>query len=319
MPRSRSGGTGSPSLRRRAFLSTLLLVAAGAASGCNISETLRPRSTIRPTVVASPTAGVATTPFRAATPTLVATATAVPSQVVASPTLTPVPSPRATPHPSLRPSPTVPTGPAVSVSRIKTTDKVVTLTYDAGADRGKADQLLKYLQSAGIHVTFGMTGRWAESNPDLVRQIAIQGHEFMNHTYDHRSWTGLSARPAVLTSKDRLAEIQQTETILQSLAGVSPRPLFRPPYGDQDASVLRDVGEAGYHYSILWTVDSTGWKGAPIKQIIDRCLNNAQPGAIYVMHVGVESLDIDATPQVVEGLRAKGYQFATVGEMLAAG
>ncbi|HUX87963.1 MAG TPA: polysaccharide deacetylase family protein, partial [Chloroflexota bacterium] len=90
------------------------------------------------------------------------------------------------------------------------------------------------------------------------------------------------------------------------------------PYGDENASVLRDVGEVGYHYSVLWTVDSTGWEGSSIKHIVDRCLGKVETGAIYVMHVGVQSLDIDALPQVVDGLRAKNYRFAMLRELLAA-
>ena len=51
------------------------------------------------------------------------------------------------------------------------------LTYDAGADRGDAADLLAYLEEVGVKVTFGMTGRWAESNPDLVRRIVLDGDE----------------------------------------------------------------------------------------------------------------------------------------------
>jgi len=300
-------------------------MAVGAVSGCGVGQALRPRPTALPKVSISPTAAAsptrlpaAATPRAAATPTQLATETPSSRQATPASTATTLALATAVATSTPKPSPTVPTGPAISVSRIKTNDNVVTLTFDAGADRGKADQLLVYLESVGIHVTFGMTGRWAETNPDLVREIAVQGHDFMNHTYDHRSWTGLSAKPAVLTPKDRAAELWKTETILQDLAGVNPRPLFRPPYGDENASVLRDAGEAGYHYSILWTVDSTGWERAPIKQIVDRCLGKVVTGAIYVMHVGVESLDIDALPQVVDGLQAKGYRFATLRALLAA-
>jgi peptidoglycan/xylan/chitin deacetylase (PgdA/CDA1 family) len=213
------------------------------------------------------------------------------------------------------PVPTVASS-AVVVSRIPTAEKVVALTYDAGADRGQATSLLAYLRDAGIQVTFGMTGRWAESNPELVRAIVQDGHELMNHTYDHRSLTGVSARPAVLAPSERLVEVDQTDAIIRSLTGVSTKPLFRPPYGDEDGGVLQTVARAGYAYSILWTVDSGGWLGHPVAQIVGQCLDHAEPGAIFALHVGGLSQDIEATPALVAGLRARGYRFATVGALL---
>ena len=49
-------------------------------------------------------------------------------------------------------------------------------------------------ERSGIRATFGMTGKWAQANPDLVRRMAADGDQLMNHTWDHRSFTGLSTR-----------------------------------------------------------------------------------------------------------------------------
>jgi peptidoglycan/xylan/chitin deacetylase (PgdA/CDA1 family) len=277
----------------------------------------RPRATVTPPV--KPRISIpAPIPASAAVDTATAiprpTATVLPT-AIASPTLEPSPS-VVDLIPTARAAMTLPGQAARVITRGPTSEKVVTLTYDAGADRGQAAQLLAYLDQAGVKATFGMTGRWAESNPDLVRHIAANGHEFMNHTYDHRSFTGVSARPAVTSLSARLTEIQQAEAIIQEISGLSPRPLFRPPYGDEDTSVLQAVSAAGYEYSVLWTVDSTGWRGTPLPQIVDRCLRLVVPGAIYVMHVGGLSQDIEATPAIVEGLRAQGYRLVTVGALL---
>jgi peptidoglycan/xylan/chitin deacetylase (PgdA/CDA1 family) len=204
----------------------------------------------------------------------------------------------------------------VTVTRGATTDRVVALSFDAGADRGMTAWLLAYLLTTDLKVTFGMTGRWAESNPDLVRQIVADGHELMNHSYDHRSFTGFSAKPPVLRYADRLTEIERAEGIISTIAEVTTKPLFRPPYGDQDESVLEVVAAAGYRYSVLWTVDSLGWRGASTSVIVDRCLRYAVPGGIYVLHVGVGSRDVEATAVIVEGLRARGYRFATIGQLI---
>ncbi len=207
-------------------------------------------------------------------------------------------------------------GPARVVERGNPERRAVALTFDAGADRGYAERILDVLKEYGVRATFGMTGAWAERNPDLVQRMAAEGHRLMNHSYDHSSFTGRSTGRRPLTTEERWAQLDRTEQVIVELTGQSTRPLFRSPYGDTDAGVLRDIAARGYAYNVLWTVDSRGWMHYSAGAIIDRCLRLAEPGAIYVMHVGGESQDALALPAVIEGLRAAGYEFATVDEII---
>lgn len=68
----------------------------------------------------------------------------------------------------------------------------VALTFDAGADRGYAEAILDTLDEYGIKASFGITGHWAEENPDLVARMVEDGHMVFNHTWTHRSFTGFS-------------------------------------------------------------------------------------------------------------------------------
>lgn len=195
------------------------------------------------------------------------------------------------------------------VWRADTSERLVALTFDAGSDRGYAEAILDLLSTHQIHVTFGMTGRWAEDNPDLVERMVDEGHGLMNHTYDH-------PRMETLTPEQRLEQLERTETIIVDLTGSSTRPYFRPPYGAYDDEVLADVGAAGYRYSVMWTVDSLGWKGLPPTEVADRCLGAAEPGAIMLLHVGEASTDYAALPAIIAGLVEGGYGFATVAELI---
>jgi peptidoglycan/xylan/chitin deacetylase (PgdA/CDA1 family) len=192
----------------------------------------------------------------------------------------------------------------------------VVLTFDAGADAGFTRQILDVLATQGITASFGLTGRWAEQNPGLVSEIAMAGHELINHSYDHASFTGLSSSRPPLSQAERWEQLDRTEAIVQSLTGRSTLPFFRPPFGDYDDSVNRDVGLRGYAYNIMWTVDSRGWQGIPAQEIVDRCLFLAEPGAIYIFHVGSASQDAAALPLVIEGLRAAGYGFTILSAIL---
>ena len=70
----------------------------------------------------------------------------------------------------------------------------VALTFDAGADTGYAAEILDLLRDEGIEATFGMTGVWAQANPELVQRMVAEGHQLMNHTWDHSSLTGANTQ-----------------------------------------------------------------------------------------------------------------------------
>ncbi len=197
------------------------------------------------------------------------------------------------------------------LSRFSMTEPVIALTFDAGSDRGYAVQILDTLKANGIHATFGMTGQWAQKNPDLVKRMVNEGHTLINHSWDHPDF-------ATISTSDIASQLQRTDDLVKSLTGKSTLPYFRPPYGAYNQSVLDAVAANGYRYSIMWTVDTLGWKGATVSEIRQRVLDAAAPGAIVLMHVGEASQDYAALQGMINDLRAKGYRFASVNDMLGA-
>ena len=191
----------------------------------------------------------------------------------------------------------------------------VALTFDAGADRGYAQDILDVLATARAPSSFGITGDWAQQNRDLVQRMAAEGHLVINHTLDHRSFTGLSDERGGLAAARRRAELEQADRIIAPLIGHTTRPWYRLPYGDDDAQVVEDVAPTGFTRKVGWTVDSGGWRGWPADDILSHCLMAAEPGAIYVLHVGADSQDRLALGPLIAGLRQRGYSFATVAEL----
>ena len=100
--------------------------------------------------------------------------------------------------------------------------------------------------------------------------------------------------------------------IIAPLLGHSTKPWYRLPYGDDDAQIAADVLPAGYSRKVGWTVDSLDWKGAQSADIVARCLKMAAPGGVFIFHVGRASQDAIALPQVIHGLRDKGFSFRRV-------
>ena len=194
----------------------------------------------------------------------------------------------------------------------------VALTFDAGADTGYASQILDFLDQQGIKATFGMTGLWAQANPDLVRRMAADGHQLINHTWDHASLTGANTNMPPMTADQLAQELGSTEDLVRQITGgYEMKPYFRPPYGDYDEASLRLLEQDGYTATIWWTCDTRGWAGWSADKIVGYCTTDVLPHEIVLMHVGAAAAgDFEALPGLVDWFRQNGYAFVTVEQML---
>lgn len=280
-----------------------------------IAAAFEPTATNTPPVLPTPSP----------TSTTAATATAVESPA-GSPNVTPTPKrkPAKTPvpGPTARPEPPEPDDPSVSqvISQGSSGRREVALTFDAGADRGFAEEILDTLADYGVVASFGITGHWAEENPDLVKRMVKDGHMIFNHTWSHRSWTGFSTADwdaGVLTSAERAQELTDTANVISELTdGYDTAPYFRPPYGDIDDGVLADLADAGYTITVMWSCDSFGWNGATTEEIVGRCGVDTPPGAIILLHVGAQSADANALPALIEAIQSQDLEIVTIEDLL---
>lgn len=241
----------------------------------------------------------------------------------------PTPAPRAPAAPAAPAPVAVPMDPAwdewkekysgQEISRVKTEQKALALTFDAGANADGVDRILPILVQNDIRGTFFLTGKFIEKFPQAVQAIKKSGAEFGNHSYDHPYFTKL-------TSERIAAEISGAEDAF-SRQGGEFLPLFRSPYGDRNAGTLASISEAGY-LNIRWTVDSLGWKGTSggmsKEKVQSQVLTKAASGAIIMMHLGSNPddkthLDSEALPEIIAQLKADGYEFKTLSELLALG
>jgi len=185
----------------------------------------------------------------------------------------------------------------------------VALTFDAGADVGSLHDLLGVLEERGVHCSFFVTGQWVDRNGAALKRIADSGHEIFGHTFTHRLLSTLS-------SEEILAELEKTEQIIYQTIGQSPRPYFRPAFGEFDRRVLRIAGSAGWQ-AVFWTLDSRDAIGTPKtpEQIIARVLSppsveNARQfldGAIVLFHASKSPTAL-AMGGIIDGLRQMGLE-----------
>lgn len=310
--------TGSIWTRALALIAVALLLAACSAPESNDDDD-RPTPTATapaitvPTSTATPTAEPAAPSPTQESPT--PTPTDTPPPPVTEPTATPTPTspPEPTPTPEPTATATMPAEPpgaedVWNLRQFETDQPVMVLTFDAGADRGFAEEILDILAAEGIRASFGMTGPWAVDNMDLVARMVNEGHHVMNHSWSHPHFPEL-------TTAERTEEVRSLENLLRDELGIELQPYFRPPFGEYDEATLADLAAMGYTVNVLWTVDTLGWNGLSAAEINQRVLDAAAPGAIVLMHVGGQSQDAAALPEMISLLRAQGYSFATIEEL----
>jgi peptidoglycan-N-acetylglucosamine deacetylase len=180
--------------------------------------------------------------------------------------------------------------------------KVVALTFDDGPSE-YTPEFLRVLREKGVHATFFEIGQEMPGREDTMRQILAEGDELGDHTMNHVEFPGYS-------------QIAGAAARIVAYTHFQPC-LFRPPGGGVNESVIADAGSLGMR-TITWDVDPRDWSLPSTGAIYSNVVGNAQPGSIILMHDGggPRSETLAALPQVIDTLRARGYRFATVSELL---
>ena len=201
------------------------------------------------------------------------------------------------------------------VTRLPTTDKVVALTFDAceapNAPATFDQRLLAELEQAGLPFTVFPSGLFAKRNRDELARIARSPLvEVENHSYSH---------PAHMErlSPDRIArQVADTDRLIEAITGRKPR-FFRFPGGNYDAAALAEV-EATGHTVVHWTFASGDpGKGLTPEHLAQWVLFKTRPGSILIFHInGRAPATASALPHIVAALKAKGYRFVRLDDLL---
>ncbi len=193
--------------------------------------------------------------------------------------------------------------PIYSVDR---SDNKIAISFDCAWGVEHTDALLKHLADANVHATFFTVQFWTEKYPDYIRKIDEAGHEIGTHSKTHSYMSKQS-------ETEIRAELESSSAAITAITGKEVK-LFRPPYGDYN-NLLIDTSNAMGIYPIQWDVDSLDWKDLSASDIASRICERVQSGSIILCHNnGLHTAE--ALPIVIDTLRAKGYTFVPIGELI---
>lgn len=199
----------------------------------------------------------------------------------------------------------------VIIERFPVRKKQVALTFDDWASDHTVTRVLEILKEHDVKATFFLIGKGAEANPPLARLIYEEGHEIANHSFSHTNLDGLTA--------DQVQEdvIRADEAIAAAIRG-TPANYFRPAKGEIDHETARKVSAAGVDSILLYDVSAHDWNlDLTGRQVYNRVMERTQPGSIITMHILDESHTLEVLPRILEDLKARGYEFRTVGDFLS--
>lgn len=194
-----------------------------------------------------------------------------------------------------------------TISSWPTGRKLVALTYDDGPHPTITPKLIALLKSKNTPATFFLLGQSVKAYPAIARQLAENGFEVGNHSFSHPQLTKLS--------DDAIRrELTQCAELITSASGGAPIRVMRPTYGAHNDRVRRIAAEMGYKI-ILWDVDTNDWRKRTTEQMVATILSSATDGSIILMHDRYATT-LETTAAVIDELRARGFTFVTVSEML---
>lgn len=161
-----------------------------------------------------------------------------------------------------------------------TEERVIYLTFDCGYENGNTSHILDVLQKHNVTAAFFVVGTYIESEPELIRRMADEGHIVGNHTWSHPDMSQITSEDAFRR------ELEDVEAAYKNTTGKEMIKYYRPPCGLFSTSNLAMAKELGYT-SFFWSLAYVDWyeDDQPTREeAFDKLTGRIHPGAIVLLH-----------------------------------
>lgn len=195
-------------------------------------------------------------------------------------------------------------------------DKVIALTFDDGP-WSTTSQVLDVLKENGAHATFFEIGNQIANYTSVVKRAYDEGNQIGTHSWDHAAGSGQGVNMTYMTADEQVAEITKGFGAIDSALGTTTSRVMRAPGGNYYGSLIETL--APYVTTeVGWNVDTKDWSKPGVDSIVSS-LEGVKPGQVVLMHDGGgdRSETIEALKTALPVLKAQGYSFLTIDEMIA--
>ena len=188
-------------------------------------------------------------------------------------------------------------------------ERVLYLTFDAGYENGCTAQILDTLGKHNVKAAFFLVGHYIESNADLVRRMAAEGHTVANHSMHHPDMSGLS-------EAEFKAELTALEDAYREVTGTELAKFYRPPQGVYSEANLKTAKDLGYR-TVFWSLAYVDWNNdaQPTRQqALDKLIPRTHNGAIVLLH-STSATNAAVLDELLTRWEEMGYRFGTLDEL----
>ena len=186
-----------------------------------------------------------------------------------------------------------------ALCRVKTTEKVVYLTFDDGPDAEQTPQVLDVLKCNNAKATFFCIGSRIAGNEQIIKRIIDEGHTVGNHSFSHTNGFPLFSR------RRMVADIEQCQKAIENAIGTAPT-LFRPPFGVTNPTVGKAVKTLNLK-TIGWTIRTYDTNRGSDAKIARRISRQLRPGAIILLHDRLPQ-SAERLQMVIDTVKENGYE-----------
>lgn len=191
--------------------------------------------------------------------------------------------------------------------------KEIYITFDAGFENGNTERILDALKKHGVKATFFLVGNYFETQPELVKRMAEEGHTIGNHTYSHPDMSKIGDIQSFQT------ELQKNEALYRDILGSEMPKLYRPPQGKFCEENLKMAQQLGYS-TVFWSLAYVDWytddQPTP-EQAFSKLLPRIHPGAVVLLH-STSSTNAEILDELLTKWEETGYSFGDLEAYCAA-
>ena len=184
--------------------------------------------------------------------------------------------------------------------------------FNIGVGAEPATGILDTLAAKDVPATMFVMGWWVEERPPILERMAQEGYVIGSHGYGANELTTLSDDAVI-------EDLERSVAAIEAAIGRPMDPYFTPYAAAIDDRVRHLVADQGY-LTVGWEVPAADYGADATEEgVYARVMQNIYDGAIVELHLdGPASAESTgrALPRMIDDLRAQGYQFVTIPEML---
>ena len=191
-----------------------------------------------------------------------------------------------------------------------TSQKTIYLTFDAGYENGYTEKILETLKKHNVKAAFFLVGNYLKTSPDLVRQIAADGHIIGNHTMTHPDMGAIAEESAFRE------ELEGLEKLYQEITGQELSKFYRPPQGKFSTDNLKMAQQLGYK-TVFWSLAYADWlndQQPTREEAFDKLLPRIHNGAIVLLH-STSQTNAEILDELLTKWEEMGYCFGTLNDL----